>query len=68
MEAIPGGCSRRLVSTMLSSGGPRHADTVRHTSAFNNNPVASQEALETSNDRFERAEELKADFREKLNS
>jgi len=50
----------------------RRASTWRYSAAYeravNDDPVASQEALETSNDRFERSEELKADFRERLNS
>lgn len=49
----------------------RRASTWRYSAAYeiavNDDPVASREALETSNDRFERAEELKADFREVLN-
>jgi exonuclease VII small subunit len=50
----------------------QRASTWRYSAAYeravNDDPVASREALETSNDRFERAEELKADFREMLNS
>jgi hypothetical protein len=48
------------------------ASTWRYRAAYeravNDDPVAPREALETSNDRFERAEGLRTDFREMLNS
>jgi hypothetical protein len=48
----------------------RRAATWRYSAAYeravNDDPVASTEALETSNARFERAEELKMEFREML--
>lgn len=50
----------------------RRAATWRYSAAYertvNDDPVAAREALAKSDDRFERAEELKANFREMLNN
>jgi len=50
----------------------RRASTWRYSAAYeqsvNDDPVASEEALATSDDRFERAEELKEEFREMIDS
>ncbi|NHX35097.1 MULTISPECIES: hypothetical protein [Halolamina] len=50
----------------------RRASTWRYSAAYeravNDDPVASEEALATSDDRFERAEELKQEFREMMDS
>jgi hypothetical protein len=50
----------------------RRAATWRHSACYertvNDDPVASAEALATSDDRFERAEALKEEFRRILNS
>jgi len=48
----------------------RRASTWRYSAAYersvNDDPIASEEALETSDDRFERAEELKQEFRDMM--
>ena len=50
----------------------RRASTWRYSAAYersvNDDPVASEEALATSDNRFERAEELKQEFREMMDS
>jgi hypothetical protein len=50
----------------------RRASTWRYSAAYeravNDDPVASEEALATSGGRFERAEELKQEFREMMDS
>lgn len=50
----------------------RRASTWRYSAAYersvNNDPVASEEALATSDNRFERAEELKQEFREMMDN
>lgn len=50
----------------------RRASTWRYSAAYersvNDDPIASEEALETSDDRFERAEELKQEFRDMVDS
>jgi hypothetical protein len=50
----------------------RRASTWRHSAAYeravNDDPVASEKALATSDDRFERAEELKQEFRDMMDN